>query len=96
MMKVVRSLNLAERSALAVFIASSLVMVIKLLILNETPSLAIWLNRLSPMGDSVLTSLSAGSLFFLVVMLSLIAPNLAKFENCGDTENCRDTIPIIN
>jgi hypothetical protein len=66
-LKVVRSLNVAERSALAVFIASSSVMVIKLLILNETPSPVAWLGRLSPMGDSVLTSLSAGSLFFLIV-----------------------------
>jgi hypothetical protein len=67
LMKVVRSLSVAELSALAVFILSSLLMVIKILILNEIPSSVEWLHQLSPVGDSVLTSLMAGCVFFFVV-----------------------------
>jgi hypothetical protein len=66
-MKVAKSLSVAERSALAVFMLSSLVVAIKILVLNATPAPIEWLHQLSPVGDSVLTSLLAGCVFFFVV-----------------------------
>ena len=60
-------LNVAELAALIVFAASSAAMVVKALWLNDVPAPVDWLHRLSSMGDSVLTSLIAGSSFFLVV-----------------------------
>jgi hypothetical protein len=62
-----RSFNVAERAALSVFLTTLATMVVKSLWLNNLPAPCEWLAKLSPTGDSVLTSLIAGSLFFLVV-----------------------------
>jgi hypothetical protein len=60
-------LNVAESAALAVLVISVLAMMVKSLWLNDVPAPYEWLAKLSVMGDSVFTSLIAGSLFFLIV-----------------------------
>lgn len=60
-------LNVAERAALTVLTITVLAMTAKSLWLNDVPAPFEWLAKLSGMGDSVFTSLIAGSLFFLIV-----------------------------
>lgn len=59
--------NVAERAALIVLVVTVVAMAGKSLYLNDVPAPFPWLAKLSGMGDSVLTSLIAGSLFFLIV-----------------------------
>ncbi len=67
MNRILSKLNVAERAALVVLIITLITMTLKTLWLNDIPAPIGWLNKLSGMGDSVLTSLIAGSLFFLTV-----------------------------
>lgn len=62
-----RSFNIAEKAALSVFLTTLVTMIVKSLWLNSLSAPHEWLAKLSSTGDSVLTSLIAGSLFFLVV-----------------------------